>query len=329
MISQVEGPKGKNEEFFLEWKKSLEKLLKAKSYPSDKTHLLQCPFSFRLKQLKKEVKHEPFIFWGKESVVDFGSNRFLKMQRITKSHHPNLEKALPIVRSYRDGHNNKRGEENALTFLYEKSGDSTICPPEGAVVDFRGTISKYPSVLSEEARDFLRFKVVHNLQQVLTPMGKKGLIAFHTQNQYCSLESINRSTFQRFFIGPTPQDALVRMAHTLCKLANADPKTIKKGLSSLQSLYFQNLRELGQKVLRDIEVCMETSYVENLYRNAQQFAIYGLPYINIGEGRVFFELCSDLNEGYRYQTCALSLRIETDNEYFDSTTADCWKTLTK
>jgi len=329
MITKIDSPSGKDEEIFAKWKTELQTALKSKTFPEEKTHLLQCPYTLRLKQLKVETKHEPFLYWGKESVVDFGNSRFLKMTRITKSHQPNLEKALPLVRSYRDGNHNKKGEENCLTFLYEKPGDATICPQEGAVVDSRGTFMKYPSVLSEEARDFLRFKVTNHLQQVLTPLGKKGLLAFHTHHQYCDLNTINGGGFQRFFIGPTPDKTLIRIAHTLCKLAEADPKTINKAHENLRSLYLKSLRELGEKIVREIGNTVETSYMENLDRNARNFSTYGLPYIDLNQGNVDLELCADLNEGYRYQTCAISLKIETDPELFHKKMTDTWKILTK
>jgi hypothetical protein len=329
MVSKIEPPKGQDEKFFTEWEKNLENSLKSELFPLEKTNLLQCPYSFRLRQLNTEVKHEPYLFWEKEAIVDFGNNRFLKMVRITKSHQPNLEKALPIIKTYRDGNNNKKGEENSLTFLYEKPGDANICPPEGAVVDSRGTFMKYPSVLSEEARDFLRFKVANGLQQVLSPLGKKGLIAFHTHNQYCSIDSVNYGSFQRFFIGPTPDKTLIRIAHTISKLAGADPKTIGRGHKALTELYLKSLKELGKKVLRDINNTVETSYQENLDRNARHFSNYNLPYIDLNRGMVTLELCADLNNGYRYQTSAVSLKIDTDPTTFQKTMSETWKILTK
>jgi hypothetical protein len=331
MITKTESPKGEDEVFFANWKKDLEASLKGKSFPEEKTNLLQCPYTVRLNQLKNSVKHEPFLFWGKEAVVDFGTSRFLKMVRVTKSHQPNLEKALPIVKTYRDGNNNKKGEENCLSFLYEKPGDANICPQEGAVVDSRGTYMKYPSVLSEEARDFLRFRVSNNLQQLITPLGKKGLVAFHTQNQYCSLDNLGNGSFQRFFIGPSPENSLIRIAHTLSKLAGADPKTIGAGLKRIKSLYLTSLKEFGQKILRDINNCIETSYIENLDRSAKQFSSYGLPYLDLskGGGSISLELCSDLNEGYRYQTSAISLKIDTEQDYFHNQVTETWKSLTK
>lgn len=331
MITKIESPKGTEEEFFAKWRKDLEANLKTSTFPEEKTHLLQCPYTVRLNQLKTAVKHEPFLFWGKEAVVDFGTSRFMKMVRVTKSHQPNLEKALPIVKTYRDGNNNKKGEENCLSFLYEKPGDATICPQEGAVVDSRGTYMKYPSVLSEEARDFLRFKVSNNLQQLITPLGKKGLVAFHTQNQYCALDNLGSGSFQRFFIGPSPESSLVRVAHTLSKLAGADPKTIGAGLKKIKSLYLTSLKEFGQKILRDIDNCIETSYIENLDRSAKQFATYSLPNLGLNKGgrSISLELCANLNEGYRYQTSAISLKIDTDQNYFHNLITNTWKTLTK
>jgi hypothetical protein len=329
MSNKIDQLSIEQEEFFESWKKDLKKTLQGSVYPEDKTHLLQCPYTFRLNQLNAKVKHEPFVFWGKEAVVDFGDSRFLKMVRITKSHHPNLEKALPIVKSYRDGGHNKKGEENCLTFLYEKPGDTNICPQEGAVVDSRGTFMKYPSVLSEEARDVLRFRITNNLQQVLTPLGKKGLIAFHTNQQYCNLSDLNGNGFQRFFIGPTPNKSVIRIAHTLSRLSGSDPKTIAKGHEKIKKLYLESLRQFGQKILRDITNATETSYMENLETSARNFSNYGLPYIDLNKGQATLELCSDLINGYRYQTSSISLKIESNQDSFHNLITDTWKNLTK
>jgi hypothetical protein len=248
---------------------------------------------------------------------------------MSKGKHSMHEKALPLIKSYREGSRNKKGEENTLSFLYEKPGDVTICPPEGSLVDSVGKDRKYPVSLSEDLRDYLRFKPNQHLQQVLTPLGKKGIVAFHTQNQYCNPEMVSYGKFQRFFLAPTPVKALVRVAHTLRAFCVGDPKQVKKASEKLEKKFSEELLHFGKRVLNDIDTTLEYSYLSNLEQGSLQFSNYALPNINLGNGYLNITLCADLVNGYRFQTSALSLHLECAPDRHEEELRDVWADLTK
>lgn len=317
------------EKFFQEWKKSLNTSLKNKQFPEEKCHLLQNPFDIRLEQLSKKHIQHPYHFWSQDSVVDFTNTRFLKFLKMSKGKHSSYEKALPLIKSFRTGSRNKKGEENTLSFLFEKPGDVTICPPDGALVDSVGKDRKYPVSLSEDLRDYLRFRPNPHLQQILSPLGKKGIVAFHTGNQYCGPDSITYGKFQRFFLAPTPVRALVRVAHTLKTLCNADPKHVEKATKRLQKKFSEELSCFGKKIIYDIDNTLEYSYYSNIEQNSSNFTNYTLPRMDLGNGYASISLCAELINGYRFQTSALSLQIDCPPDRHEEELQNIWKELTK
>jgi hypothetical protein len=327
----TEAPKFKKEEeqVFLDWKKSLQNLTNKKTFPEDKCHLLQSPFDIRLEQLGKRHSQHPYFFWSSDSVVDFTNTRFLKFIRMSKGKHTTYEKALPLAKSYRTGIRNKRGEENTLSFLYEKQGDVTICPPEGSLVDSVGKERKYPVSLSEELRDYLRFKPNPHLQQILSPMGKKGIVAFHTANQYCELSTIPYGKFQRFFLAPSPLKGLVRIAHTLRYLSNGDPKGVQKVSKNLEKIFCEVLSHFSKRIISEIGNTLEYSYYSNIEQSSINFSNYSLPRVDLGSGYASISLCADLVNGYRFETSALSLDIECPPDRHEEEMQNIWKELSK
>lgn len=319
----------KEENFFHEWKKNLNICLGRRSFPKDSCHLLQCPFDIRLEQLGKKQTQHPYLFWSQDSVVDFTSTRFLKFIKMSKGKHTTYEKALPLAKSFRTGNRNKKGEENTLSFLYEKPGDVTICPPDGALVDSVGKDRKYPVSLSEDLRDYLRFRPNPHLQQVLTPLGKKGIVAFHTDNQYSNLASIPYGKFQRFFLAPSPIKALVRVSHTLRSLANGDPKRTQRVTENLEKRFCEELSQFTKRIINEIENTLEYSYYSNIEQNSINFANYALPNISLGNGYLSLSLCAELINGYKFQTSALSLQMECPPDRHEDELKNVWKELSK
>jgi hypothetical protein len=317
------------EKFFQSWKKDLSDCLKKKTFPEEKCHLLQSPFDVRLEQIGKKQAQHPYFFWSPDSVVDFTNTRFLKFIKMSKGKHSTYEKALPLVKSFRTGCRNKKGEENTLTILFEKPGDVTICPPDGALVDSVGRDRKYPVSLSEDLRDYLRFKPNPHLQQILSPLGKKGLVAFHTENQYCDLTTIPYGKFQRFFLAPDPVKAIVRVVHTLKSLCNGDPKQTQKATERLKKKLSEELSHFGKRIVDEIENTLEYSYYSNIEQNSVNFSNYSLPNINLGNGYLNINLCADLINGYRFQTSALSLELECPPDRHEEEVNNVWKELTK
>jgi hypothetical protein len=329
MISEIPKLSSSEEEIFRNWNKELKKASSEKHFPIDKCHLLQCPFSVRIEMLGKKSGHHPYYFWSQDSIVDFTNTRFLKFIKMSKNKNTTCEKALPLVKSFRTGQRNKKGEENTLSFLYERPGDTTICPPSGALVDSIGKDRKYPVSLSEDLRDYLRFKPNPHLQQILSPLGKKGLIAFHTNNQYCPLDSVVYGKFQRFFVAPTPINALVRIAHTLRGISNGDPKLVQTVYKNLKLQFQESMSTFAKKIIRDIEDTLEYSYYSNIEQNSLNFACYSLPHIYLGNGYSSISMCADLINGYRFQTSALSFQIECAPDRHEDELQNIWKHLTK
>lgn len=329
MATEIPKLNATEENFFQNWKKDLNEALKKKTFPQEKCHLLQCPFDIRLEQLGKKQAQHPYFFWSQDSVVDFTNTRFLKFIKMSKGKHTTYEKALPLIKSFRTGARNKKGEEATLSFLFEKPGDVTICPPDGALVDSVGKDRKYPVSLSEDLRDYLRFRPNPQLQQVLSPLGKKGIVAFHTENQYCDLSTIPYGKFQRFFLAPNPIKALVRVAHTLKSMCNADPKGVLKATQRLQKRFSEELSHFAKRIESDINNTLEYSYYSNIEQNSNSFANYSLPSLELGNGYVNISMCADLINGYRFQTSALSLQIECPPDRHEEEIQNIWKELTK
>jgi len=311
MRTEIKKPTQEEQAFFENWRKELEKALRGKKpFPTDKTHLLQCPATVRLTQHGFRPELPLFHFWGAENIVSFRNTQYFKLIKVTKRSESNIEKPLPIIRSYRHGGANKKGEQ-ALTFLYEKPSDKRLCNVHGNLVDHGNHAHYYyPLVLSEDAQDTLRFKTTPQLQQQLTPLGKKGLLAFHTPQQYNSLENTLTGKFQRFFIGTTPESGIVRAAHTLRKLAKADPKTVKIGIDTLLTRFQTSLKDFAAVILGDFDDALEYGFVENLRHQAEDFA-RSLPSLNLGDDTVL-QLCPERTNGYTYQTCAVSLQAGKD-----------------
>lgn len=327
----IETPKltPNEEKFFLDWKNNLKELLNKGGIPEEKCHLLQSPFDIRLDQLGRKQTQHPYFFWSQDSVVDFTNTRFLKFIKMSKGKHTTYEKALPLAKSFRTNSRNRKGEENALSFLYEKPGDVTICPPDGALVDSVGKDRKYPVSLSEDLRDYLRFKPNPHLQQILTPLGKKGIVAFHTNNQYCALESITTGKFQRFFLAPNPIKSLVRVSHTLRSLSNGDPKQIQKVTRRLEKRFSKELSLFGKRIIEEIDTTLEYSYYSNIEQNSLRFSNYALPGLDLGDGYINLSLCAELINGYRFQTSSLSIQIECPPDKHENELQNVWKELSK
>lgn len=329
MANELPKPNSKEEKFFLSWKDELGSCLKKKAFPVEKCHLLQSPFDIRLEQIGRRHIQHPYFFWSTDSVVDFTNTRFLKFIKMSKGKHTTYEKALPLIKSFRTGSRNKKGEENTLSFIFEKPGDVTICPPEGALVDSVGKDRKYPVSLSEELRDYLRFKPNPHLQQILSPLGKKGIVAFHTENQYNNLASIPYGKFQRFFLAPTPIKALVRVAHTLRALSNGDPKRISKVSENIEKKFCEELSHFAKRISNEIENTLEYSYSANIEQNCMSFSNYALPRIDLGHGYCSLNVCAELVNGYRFQTSAVSLEIECPPDKHEAELQEIWKELSK
>jgi hypothetical protein len=300
---------------FDSWEKELTTAVKTKGgFPLEKSHLLQHPACIRLGMLGKSLDSHPFSFWSEGSVINFKGTKYLRMKKLNKK--TVNEKPLPILRSYRDsqGHDTKKGEIHSFTLLFEKPNEHRVCSKE-CVVDWTGsTYFATPVILSDEG-DIAKFRGNSISQQNLTPLGKKGVIAFHTKQQYSILDEAAmgygiQEEFQRFFMAPTPESAVVRAAHTIRKLAGADPKTTNKGAEGLVELFRKKLTNLGQSFLHNTNYVKETEFVNNLKTTIQGFSNEPVLTIDLDEEETAkVSLCADLANGYTYQSCAVSLRF--------------------
>jgi hypothetical protein len=316
-----------HQEAFEAWKKALTLANKGAAFPWDKMHLIHCPFSLRLEQLGKKAEIHPFTYWGESCVASFGNARYMRMGR-AKRGDGTQEKALPLVRSYSAGNVPcKKAEENTLTIFFEKPSEAVICPPKGAIAEARG-LAKYPVSLGEEMVEYMRLRPTATHQHILTPLGRKGLVAFHTGHQYCPVENLPRGKFQRFFLGPDVKSTCVRIAHTLRKLAEADPKTTQNGIEAIQKRLAAALKTTAHTVLYWLEPVLHYDQEENLIQQAKTFQ-RGLGCRVVLGPEIFMNLCPDRVWGARPDTFALSLEVGCTPEKYEGAIKTCWKGLSK
>jgi hypothetical protein len=325
MTQDLPNPTQSLKDTFNDWHEELSQAVCPEAFPLNKRNLLQCPASIRLRSHGFDPDSEPFKFWGNEGIVNFKKTRFLKMNKVTKSNH--VEKPLPLVRSYSDGNYSNKGEEFALTFLYEKSGGERIVSPEGEIVDNGGIYSRRPTILAEDAYDSGKFRSNPSIQQNIKPLGKKGMISFHTGMQYCNLSEIPTGIFQRFFISPSPEASITRAIHTLRKLAGSDPKSIPEANRKAQYLYSLSLRDFGITIRDSIENVLEMGFTDNVKNQAEEI-ISSAPDFVLGNIRI--SLCPELVYGYTYQGSAISIKLTRGDMTFEELQESCahsWDTL--
>lgn len=322
----------KEKEVLETWKRDLEKEIKNQTtIPFEKRHLLQCPYRFRLSYHNQSPTDAPFSFWDSSCLIEYKGVKYLQMLAATRFGIKG-SRPLPLLRVYRDTLPKRfKGEENALALMFEQPDADRLISKQGNTVRPRdGALKKVPVILTEDAENLSRSKQPPQYQQELTPLGKKGVVAFHTGWQYgTTVGAASQGTFQRFFLGPNPESCLVRAAHTLRELAEGDPKSIEKVSKNLRSHYEKVLHGFAGQLLRAIDVSQDHSFISGLQRQATNL-ISSFPKVFFPCGSL--KLVPDLAHGYTYQTSAISLQMGNSNydpSYNEKAFQDLWGQLSK
>ncbi len=313
-----------------QWRENLKQALKD-GINENNAHLLQCPSQvlLDLAQEKTEQPH-PFRVWEQSCLIEFKGVKYLKLLKTSGKRGP-TEKPLAILRSYNDCSNrrSKKLEENCLTLLLERPSQHNLIAKRGNVV---GKFLGRPSIQSDQEPPPIA-TLRGGQQEFLTPLGKRGIVAFHTGHQYCSLSQPLHGEFQRFFLGPHPHSAVIRAAHTLGRLAEAEPKSIAETSQKLLKRFNDNLKRLGEEILYRLE---HTIYDYSLEMHACQARSFGghLPTTTLSKGphRLLLSLCADKTQPYTFQRCAVSLRTDnpnTDSNFNKEGFLEIWKSLQK
>jgi len=307
-------PKIKEE--FTQWNKKLEEAIK-KGITEENSHLLQCPSRVLLEMHGKniEIPH-PYQVWQDSSVITYKGTKYLKILRIKgkNENSTTLDHPIGIIKSYRDSsqrRSKKTLEENSLTMLNEPPSQHRCISKKGNIVTKligRPVISPDDEPPSQE-------NMKGNQQQYLTPLGKKGLVAFHTGHQYCSLNIPIIGEFQRFFIGNNPYSALQRAIHTLGKLANADSNNLQQATTKITGMFNLSLKALAKNIQNSIETCID-DYLDP-QDHVHLVAAFGvmLPQISLANSghKINLSLCEDKAYGYTFQSSAISLKTNHPN----------------
>jgi hypothetical protein len=295
------------------------------------THLLQCPSQVLLDFTNQKIPQpHPFQTWETSCLIEFKGVKYLKLLKTSGKKGPS-EKPLAIIRSHTDPNHrrSRKLEEKCLTLLYENPSQHNILSKRGNIVSkFIGR----PAIQADQEPAPLE-TLKGNQQEYITLLGKKGIAAFHTGHQYCHLHQPLNGEFQRFFIGPTPHSALIRAAHTLGKLADAEPKSIAETTTTLINRFNQSLVPFAERILGILEHRILDYYPYNHQNDAQSFG-ESLPKILLKKGahRIYLSLCSDRANPYNFQRCAISLKTDhpsTDSQFNKEGFLTIWKNLQK
>lgn len=318
------------EAVFSQWKNNLKAALKG-GINENNAHLLQCPSQVLMDLAQeKAAQPHPFRVWESSCVIEFKGVKYLKLLKTSGKRGP-IEKPLAILRSYSDctHRRTKKLEENCLTLLLERPSQHNLVAKRGNVV---GKSLGRPAIQSDQEPAPLH-TLRGSQQEFLTPLGKRGIIAFHTGHQYCTLSQPLHGDFQRFFLGPNPHSAIIRATHTLGRLAEAEPKSIAETSQTLLQKFNDTLKGLGEQILYHLE---DRLYDYSLEMHASEARSFGsrLPSMTLRKGahRLLLTLCPDKTQPYTFQRCALSLRTDnpnTDSAFNKEGFLEIWKSLQK
>lgn len=270
--------------------------------------LAKCGVSYKTKM---------FFHWGEQAIQEMGGRKFLL------THKGKKEKILSLLRHYKlPEKRNASGELCALTLCHEIPGESGTIPPNGMFLN--GAVFNNPNITDESPATW-----GPNGQTHIRPLGKNGVVCLHSFHQTCLGREVTGEVFQRFLIGPSPQETVNRAALTLRALAGADPKTIEAGKAQLINIFGKGLRELAQESQASLEGVRNAKTTEDLKETCKFLGNY-LPEIKL-DG-VCVEIVPEKAFGPDPRSWAISIRTTTKTsspEENQAVFSQAWSNLLK
>jgi hypothetical protein len=318
------------EEIFERWKNTIKQTLQQGKIGLEHIHLLQNPYTLRRHNQHINYQLNPYKKIDPDTLNKINGQMYLNI--------PNKEtfNALPILRIYRfPKAESKDGEAHTLTLLYNKKKgnekETALAVTSQFCIDVRKLIGR-DTVLLEYNPSGSQSKGPCYMDK-LTPLGKKGILALHSTQQYNEPSFTENESWGRCIFSHNFKHNFIKVAYTLQKLAKGDPKDVELAEKELIKHFEIGLKSLLQELLTQLEnpncEFYKTWNPTQLSKLEASFNEHKLPLIHSNLG-VEIRMLPEITSGFNPHNAALFLYFESKAlEKNNEVAQEIWTNITK